>query len=463
MMNKKQYFEYLGIYKFWNAGYYGKNVKIMSGETIAQNFKKTEEWQNIICPRGYGDESGHGSSVMSIMQDICPQATYYSYPMDLSKKHSNCCDYIIENQINLFTTSNIKPTVNKDLEAEIQRCIDRGCTFFSASGNTAERGVYGMAKSDKFLAIGICDFVEGKLVRVNPSAIGEELDYVMLPPYDRWTSWCSPTFTAMCGLAQDFFIANTGKALNRDQLIAFIDDNIIDLEIEGTDKFTGKGLFILPDPCTIDIYKYIGGGEMQISKTGLDLIKRWEGCRLTAYQDIVGVWTIGYGTTNADKGITGITIQSGLTITQQQAEEWLLESIKMKYLPKVEKYNYKYNFNQNQIDALTSFAYNIGSIDQLTANGTRSISEISKHILAYNTAGGKVVQGLTNRRKEEKALFDKEVEVVDNVGKDVDKVSDWAKTAWEWCKEAGYLDGTNPKGLVNREMMAQIIYNLYHK
>ena len=50
------------------------------------------------------------------------------------------------------------------------------------------------------------------------------------------------------------------------------------------------------------------GNAMKISDNGLNLIKRFEGCRLTAYQDAVGVWTIGYGTTNADKAITGTTI-----------------------------------------------------------------------------------------------------------------------------------------------------------
>lgn len=70
------------------------------------------------------------------------------------------------------------------------------------------------------------------------------------------------------------------------------------------------------------------------------------------------------------------------------------------------KYDYKYHWNQNQLDSLTSFAYNIGSIDQLTANGTRSIAEISNKILAYDKAGGQTLAGLTRRRKAEKELFD---------------------------------------------------------
>ena len=143
----------------------------------------------------------------------------------------------------------------------------------------------------------------------------------------------------------------------------------------------------------------------KISKTGIDLIKEFEGCHLTAYQDEVGVWTIGYGITNADKSITGTTIKSGLKISQSTAEKWLVESLNKKYLPLVMKYDTRYNWNQNEIDALVSFAYNIGSIDQLTANGSRSRSVIADKMLEYNKAGGKVYRGLTRRREAERKLF----------------------------------------------------------
>ena len=143
------------------------------------------------------------------------------------------------------------------------------------------------------------------------------------------------------------------------------------------------------------------------SKNAVALIKKFEGCSLKAYQDSVGVWTIGYGTTNADREITGITIKAGTMITQKQAESFLLKSLNKKYVAKVNKYYAKYKFNQNQFDALVSFAYNIGSIDQLTAKGTRSIKAISDKILAYDRAGGKPLAGLTRRRRAEKALFDK--------------------------------------------------------
>ena len=149
---------------------------------------------------------------------------------------------------------------------------------------------------------------------------------------------------------------------------------------------------------------------MIVSKKGLDLIKKWEGCRLTAYEDSVGVWTIGWGTTNSDIAITNTNIREGLKITQEEADDWLEISVNTKYAPRVEKYNHIYKFNQNQFDALVSFCYNIGSIYQLTDNGNRSIKEIASHMTAYVNAGGKRLQGLVRRREEELELFNKPVE-----------------------------------------------------
>lgn len=143
----------------------------------------------------------------------------------------------------------------------------------------------------------------------------------------------------------------------------------------------------------------------KISKNCLDLVKKFEGCPLTAYRDEVGVWTIGYGITNSDKSITRTTIKRGLKISKETAEKWLEESLNKKYLPRVLKYDEQYNWNQNELDALVSFAYNIGSITQLTAKGTRSKKTIAAKLLEYNKAGGKVYRGLTRRRKAEQKLF----------------------------------------------------------
>lgn len=136
----------------------------------------------------------------------------------------------------------------------------------------------------------------------------------------------------------------------------------------------------------------------------IKLVKKFEGLYKKAYRDEVGTWTIGYGITNADKSITGATIKAGLVISEKTADNWLERSLNSKYLQKIMKYDKKYNWNQNEIDALVSFAYNIGSIDGLTANGTRSRATIAAKILEYNKAAGKVYRGLT-RRKAERKLF----------------------------------------------------------
>lgn len=149
----------------------------------------------------------------------------------------------------------------------------------------------------------------------------------------------------------------------------------------------------------------------KVGQACIDLVKHFEGCQLTAYQDEVGVWTIGWGITNSDKSITGTTIKKGLKISEETAEEWLKDSLNKKYLPKVMKYDGKYEWNQNEIDALVSFAYNIGSIDQLTAKGTRSRSTIADKMLEYTKAGGTVYNGLVRRRKAERELFLKPVEI----------------------------------------------------
>lgn len=148
---------------------------------------------------------------------------------------------------------------------------------------------------------------------------------------------------------------------------------------------------------------------MKTSNKGIELIKEFEGCYLQAYQDAVGVWTIGYGITNADKSITGKTIKAGLTISRKTAVEWLKAVLEKIYEPKVEKYDVIYQWNQNEFDALVSFAYNIGSIDQLTLKGTRTKKEIASKMLEYNKAGGRKLTGLVRRRKAEYNLFCRDI------------------------------------------------------
>lgn len=139
---------------------------------------------------------------------------------------------------------------------------------------------------------------------------------------------------------------------------------------------------------------------MNISKKGIELIKRFEGCRLEAYKDIVGVWTIGFGFT---KGV-----KAGDRMTMEECERRLTDELR-EYEAGVLQACAVYP-NQNQFDALVSFAWNvgIGGMSQssvLKYHNKEDTLNAMKAFALWNKAGGKVVQGLVNRRAAEAALY----------------------------------------------------------
>lgn len=139
---------------------------------------------------------------------------------------------------------------------------------------------------------------------------------------------------------------------------------------------------------------------MKTSENVKQAIKDFEGCILTAYQCAGNVYTIGYGHTGAD-------VVRGMKITQEMANVFFNSDIQ-KAEEKVSEYNNRYNWTQNEFDALVSFTFNIGNIDGLTKNGTRTKGQIAEKIPAYNKAGGKVLGGLVQRRCYEQQIFKKQ-------------------------------------------------------
>lgn len=138
---------------------------------------------------------------------------------------------------------------------------------------------------------------------------------------------------------------------------------------------------------------------MKTNDEGIKLIKSFEGCRLSAYVDPVGVWTIGYGHT---KGV-----KKGMTITEAKATEYLKQDL-TESENAVSKWMGKYSFNSNEFSALVSFTFNCGagSLNNLVKNGARTKAEIAKYITLYNKgANGKYLEGLARRRRAEKELF----------------------------------------------------------
>lgn len=137
----------------------------------------------------------------------------------------------------------------------------------------------------------------------------------------------------------------------------------------------------------------------KINKSGLNLIKKYEGCRLTSYICPAGVLTIGYGHTGKD-------VKPNKTITKKKAISLLKKDL-ARFERHVQSYNYIYEWTDNEFSALVSFAYNIGNIDQLTAYGTRTRSQIRSAMLKYVKANGKTLAGLVKRRKAELKLFNR--------------------------------------------------------
>jgi len=141
--------------------------------------------------------------------------------------------------------------------------------------------------------------------------------------------------------------------------------------------------------------------NLTYSKDGLELTQQFEGCRLTAYQDQVGVWTIGYGHTGAD-------VTAGLTITQDQAVALLTSDVaaSVSFVNQVVTVQLK----QNEFDALVDFVFNLGRgafagstlLKELNAG---NFDAAAAQFNRWSRAGGQVVAGLLRRRQAETAMF----------------------------------------------------------
>ncbi len=139
---------------------------------------------------------------------------------------------------------------------------------------------------------------------------------------------------------------------------------------------------------------------MQLSKTGIELLKHFEGCELKAYQDSVGVWTIGYGHT---KGI-----YEGLEITQSEAEKMLIDE-----LPEYEGYisdKVVPMLQQHEFDALVCWVYNLGPTNLSSSTMLKKLNagefkEVPFQMKRWDKAGGQPLLGLTRRRNAEALLF----------------------------------------------------------
>lgn len=141
-------------------------------------------------------------------------------------------------------------------------------------------------------------------------------------------------------------------------------------------------------------------------KEAIELIKKFEGCKLIAYRDVVGVWTIGFGSTYYEDG-SKIGFED--VITQHRAESLLLITANM-FAVEVRKL-VKSHLNEKQMAALISFAFNLGIgalsksrlLKMVNANPTDP--NIRTEFMRWINAGGKPFNGLIRRRKAEADLY----------------------------------------------------------
>lgn len=141
---------------------------------------------------------------------------------------------------------------------------------------------------------------------------------------------------------------------------------------------------------------------MKISERGLEFIKQHEGCKLEAYQDSVGIWTIGYG------HIVGVKQDD--TCTQEQAEAWLMEDV-ASISEKCINWMVKVPLTQPEFDALCSFTFNLGCSALRNSTLLKKLNQsdydgASLEFHKWDHAGGKQIAGLTKRRADEAALFE---------------------------------------------------------
>lgn len=145
--------------------------------------------------------------------------------------------------------------------------------------------------------------------------------------------------------------------------------------------------------------------SLKTSERGKALIKHFEGCRLSAYQDGAGIWTIGWGWA---RPVDGVDIHSGMTITQEKADALFTEGV-VDYEQAVCR-RVTVALNQNQFDALVSFTYNLGpaSLERSTLLAKLNAGDYAGAASEFDRwiyIGKDPSDGLIRRRAAEKALF----------------------------------------------------------
>lgn len=264
----KEAFDFLGITKFHENGYTGKNITIASKEMIIEGI-----FDDVECDDYFSTDTSksakHGTTVMDYIRQVVPDARKIACDFSgITEKNVWKCEgmeKLLSNPPQVFTSSSYNSSDSQEHHMKKYRELrEKGCFLVHGAGNDGEDGVLNVVKNDVFKAVAAYKLFCGKPKKESFSSVGEEVDFASLDNLRAtWdnkrhtgTSFSAPVFAGMVALVQDFFISKTGRQLSYENLLQFIKDNCIDLEETGIDNKSGFGLFILPNPNSIDIAKY---------------------------------------------------------------------------------------------------------------------------------------------------------------------------------------------------------------
>lgn len=147
---------------------------------------------------------------------------------------------------------------------------------------------------------------------------------------------------------------------------------------------------------------------MKTGEKGIALIKKFEGFAARPYKDPIGIPTIGYGVIRYPNGAS--VTMADAPLSEKQASDMLALLLAQTYEKDVRRL-VKQPLAQNQFDALVSFTYNLGGTNLSRSTLLKKINispndpTIAAEFVKWNRAGGKVLAGLTRRRKEEAELY----------------------------------------------------------
>lgn len=265
----KEKFDFAGITHFWNKGFTGKGVKL--GIVFDDYNAETSVFEGKVhaVPELRTGKLGvlHGFKSAHTNHQIAPELDIYFLPYahNIKPDFEDGINWAIENGINIISMS-FQGSNEEWFKKASQKAIDNGIILICSAGNNglgstgnADNTLGYTAKDDIWISIGAVDLINGKLVKLDSSSVGDQLDFCGLtniyvgtdfnnPLVYSQTSCATQVVVSMLSLWMQWYKEKYNKCPNQEIAYEFMKNNCIDLQDDGFDKYTGNGLFKLPNP-----------------------------------------------------------------------------------------------------------------------------------------------------------------------------------------------------------------------